>query len=156
MKKLLLIFSLFSMMTLNACSSNNDNPADQKNKDYKEGVVNYMSVEMFRQMIWDYNANPEKWVFKGDLPCIIDFYADWCRPCRMVAPIMEDLAKEYKGKIRIYKVNTDNEKELASKFRISSIPAVMFIPKDGQPQMAVGAQPKDAYLKVISDLLKVK
>jgi thioredoxin 1 len=118
--------------------------------------VNQMNGAMFSKMIWDYKKSPDIWVFSGDEPCIIDFYADWCRPCKMVAPIMEELAKEYKGKVRFFKVNTDQEKELASMFRINSIPAVMLIPKEGQPQMAVGAQPKDAYLKAIKDVLLVK
>ncbi len=155
MKKLFWIVSLFSLMALNACSSNGDN-SDQKVKEYKEGVVNQMNGAMFKKMIWNYKNNPDKWVFIGDVPCIIDFYADWCRPCRMVSPIMEELAKEYKGKIRIFKVNTDEERELASLFKINSIPAVMLIPKGGQPQMAVGAQPKESYLKIINDVLKVK
>jgi thioredoxin 1 len=157
MKKLVSFFILFSLITLNACSSNEEkSSSENKAKEYKEGVVNQMNGDMFKTMIWDYQKNPEQWVFNGDLPCIIDFYADWCRPCRLVSPIMEELAGEYKGRIRIFKVNTDHEKELASMFRINSIPAVMLIPKNGQPQMAVGAQPKDAYLKAISDVLQVK
>ena len=153
MKKLFLTVTIFSLMAMSACSSNG---GDQKVREYKEGIVNQMNGAMFASMIWDYKKNPDNWVFKGDQPCIIDFYADWCRPCRLVAPIMEDLAKEYKGKVRIFRVNTDDERDLASLFRINSIPAVMLIPKDGKPQMAVGAQSKDSYLKAISDVLKVK
>ena len=155
MKKLFFFLSLLSMISLNACSSNGDN-ADQRVSEYKEGIVNQMNGAMFSKMIWNFNKNPDKWVFSGNTPCIIDFYADWCRPCRMVSPIMEELAKEYKGKIRIFKVNTDQERELASLFKINSIPAVMMIPKGGQPQMVVGAQSKDSYLKIINDLLQVK
>jgi thioredoxin 1 len=155
MNRLFLIVSFFVLISLNACSSNNG-PADTKVMEYKEGIVNQMNGAMFQKMIWDYKKNPEKWVFNGKIPCIIDFYADWCRPCRMVSPIMEELAKEYKGKIMIFKINTDQERELSSLFNINSIPAVMLIPKSGKPQMAVGAQPKESYQKSIKDLLLVK
>ncbi|NQV02625.1 MAG: thioredoxin, partial [Bacteroidia bacterium] len=101
-------------------------------------------------------TNADNWVFNGDLPVIIDFYADWCRPCKMVAPIMDELAAEYKGKIRIYKIDTDKEKELAKVFNIRSIPAVLFIPKEGKPQMSVGALPKPTFVTAITDVLLVK
>ena len=155
MKKFFFIVSLFSLIALNACSSNNDN-SNQKANEYVEGVVNQMSSAMFQKMIWDFKKHPDKWMFNGKVPCIIDFYADWCRPCKMVSPIMEELAKEYKGKIRIFKVNTDQERELSSLFRITSIPAVMLIPKNGEPQMVIGAQAKESYRKSINDVLKVK
>jgi thioredoxin len=87
---------------------------------------------------------------------IIDFYADWCRPCKMVAPIMDELAQTYKGKVIFYKVNTDLERELSSTFQIRSIPAILYVPKDGKPQMSVGAQQKPAYIQSIQDILKVK
>jgi len=92
----------------------------------------------------------------GKLPCIVDFYADWCRPCKMVGPIMEDLAKEYKGKIIIYKVNTDAEKELSMLLNIRSIPSILMVPKTGQPTMKVGLMPKDVYVQTIRDVLKVQ
>lgn len=136
-----------------ACSSNGDK--GQKGKEIQDGVVNQMNEAMFKQMVWDFSKNPEDWKFIGDKPVIIDFYADWCRPCRMVSPIMDELAKEYKGQIRIFRVNTDQERGLASMFSINSIPAVMLIPRQGKPQMAVGAQPKESYLKAISDVLQI-
>ena len=92
-------------------------------------------------------------MYEGDEPCVIDFYADWCRPCKMVAPIMEDLAKKYNGKVKIYKINVDKEKQLASVFQIRSIPAVLFSPKEGKPMMQVGALPKDTYIKIIDENL---
>jgi thioredoxin len=156
MKRILLI-SFFSLsFFLNACNDNNVSGADNKGPEVKDGVVNQMSATMFAKMIWDYKKNPGTFTFAGDLPVIIDFYADWCRPCRMVAPIMDEFAKEYNGKIRVFRVNTDNEQELAQLFQIRSIPAVMFIPTKGKPQMTVGALPKDSFQKLITDVLLVK
>ncbi len=107
----------------------------------------------FLKRVFDYEKSPNKWVYAGDKPCIVDFYADWCGPCKQVAPIMEDLAKTYKGKIYVYKINTDKEKELAAKFNIRSIPTVLFCPKYGQPQMAQGALSKNDYDNLVRQVL---
>ncbi|MCK5839088.1 MAG: thioredoxin, partial [Bacteroidales bacterium] len=96
---------------------------------------------------------PEEWVYEGDLPCMIDFYADWCKPCRMVAPIMEELAEEYKGKIYVYKIDTQKERELAQVFQVTSIPRVLFCPKNKKPQMSVGALPKTIFVEAIEGVL---
>ena len=156
MKLILSITFLSFSFLLNACNNNGMNGPDNKVTEIKDGVVNQMSTQMFTKVIWDYKTNSKAFTFTGDLPVIIDFYADWCRPCRMVAPIMEEFAKEYHGKIRVFKVNTDAEKELAQLFQIRSIPAVMFIPKTGKPQMSVGAMPKESFQKIINELLMVK
>lgn len=156
MKRILIITFLSFSFFLNACNNNCTNGPDNKVTEIKDGVVNQMSTKMFTKLIWDYKTNPKAFTFTGNLPVIIDFYADWCRPCRMVAPIMEEFAKEYNGKIRVFKVNTDAEQELAQLFQIRSIPAVMFIPKTGKPQMSVGALPKDSFKKIINDVLLVK
>ncbi len=111
-----------------------------------------LTKEAFLEKVFNYEQNKE-WKFEGDLPCLIDFYADWCGPCKMVAPIMDELSEEYKGKVNFYKINTENEQELAGAFGISSIPSLLFVPKEGQPQMAVGALPKDSMVKVIDDEL---
>lgn len=108
----------------------------------------------FQEKVFNYEQNKE-WKFEGKLPAIIDFWAEWCGPCRMVAPVLEELAQEYEGKIDIYKVNTENEQELAAAFGIQSIPSLLFIPVDEQPQMAAGALPKDAFVKIIDEVLKV-
>ena len=108
----------------------------------------------FKAKVFDFEAH-QAWKFEGELPAIIDFYADWCPPCKLVAPILEDIAHEYAGKLDVYKVNTDDETDLAQAFGISSVPSIMFIPKDGQPQMSVGALPKPTILRVIKDVLKV-
>jgi thioredoxin len=154
MKKLTFLLLFLVSFTFTACSSN-DNKGNNGSAN-TDGQVNKLTAESFQKLIWDYKANPRDFVFKGDQPCIIDFYADWCRPCKMVAPIMDELSKEYQGKVRIYKVNTDEQRELAGLFNISSIPAVMFVPKNGKPQMSVGAMQKPAYLELIRNVLVVK
>ena len=123
----------------------------------KEDKVVYLTTQMFIDQIFDYKANPQKWVYKGDKPAIIDFYADWCGPCKRVAPIMEELANEYDGQINIYKVDTDKEKELAGQvFGIRSIPSILYIPVEGQPMMYTGAYPKQHYIDLINENLLKK
>ncbi len=107
-----------------------------------------LSKQTFQDKVFDFEKNSE-WVYSGELPCVIDFYADWCPPCKMVAPIIEELATEYSGKVAFYKVNTDEEQELASMFGIQSIPSLLFVPKNGKPQMSVGALPKESMKKII-------
>jgi thioredoxin 1 len=111
-----------------------------------------LTKETFREKIFDFEKNKD-WKFAGELPAIVDFYADWCGPCRVVGPVLEELSKEYAGKINIYKVDTDKEQELAAMFGIRSIPSILFVPKEGQPQMAMGALPKDALKDAISSVL---
>jgi thioredoxin 1 len=115
-------------------------------------MLEHLTAETFKQKVFNYDVNQD-WKFEGDLPCIIDFYADWCAPCKMVAPILEELAKEYEGKINIYKVNTEEEQELAYVFGIQSIPSLLFCPKDDRPQMAVGALPKQTFIEIIESIL---
>jgi len=107
-----------------------------------------LTAEQFRNDVFDYTTEKE-WKFKGDKPAIIDFYADWCGPCKMVAPILEELSDDYKDQITIYKVDTEVEQELSAVFQIRSIPSMLFIPKDKQPMMQAGALPKDALKDVI-------
>ena len=119
----------------------------------QEGKVKVMTTETFKEKVFNYDKHPENWVFEGERPCIIDFYADWCRPCKMVAPIMDELAEKYKGKVDFYKVNTDKNRELSQVFGIRSIPSVLFCPGEGKPQMATGALPKESYVKTIDEFL---
>jgi thioredoxin 1 len=114
--------------------------------------MEHLTKETFLAKVFNYEQNQE-WKFEGNLPCLIDFYADWCGPCKMVAPILEDLSKEFEGKINIYKVNTESEQELAAAFGIQSIPSLLFCPKDGKPQMAMGALPKQAMTDAINEVL---
>ncbi|MCF6243141.1 MAG: thioredoxin [Bacteroidales bacterium] len=117
--------------------------------------VEFLNEETFKQKVFNYEENKE-WKYEGDLPCMIDFYADWCQPCKMVAPILDELAEEYDGKIYIYKIDTEAERNLAGMFGIQSIPSLLFVPVEGQPQMAVGALPKETFKKAIADVLKVE
>jgi thioredoxin 1 len=114
--------------------------------------MEHLTKQTFLQKVFDYENNKE-WKFAGELPCIVDFYADWCGPCKMVAPILEELAKEYDGKINIYKIDTEAEQELAAVFGIRSIPSLLFVPKEGKPQMAMGAIPKEAFVDAINNVL---
>jgi len=107
-----------------------------------------LTTEMFKKDVFDYTTEKE-WKFKGELPAIIDFYADWCGPCKMVAPILEELSEEYKNKIVIYKVDTEAEQELSAAFQIRSIPSMLFIPRGKQPMMQAGALPKEGLKEVI-------
>lgn len=111
-----------------------------------------MTAETFRNQVFDYTTEKE-WSFKGEVPAIIDFYADWCGPCKMVAPILEELSDEYQDKLVIYKVDTEEEIELSSIFGIRSIPSILFIPVEGRPMMQAGALPKSALKSIIDEEL---
>ena len=111
-----------------------------------------LTKEAFLKKVFNFETNKE-WKFEGDLPCVIDFWAPWCGPCRMVAPVMEELSVEYAGKVNFYKINTDVEQELGSAFSIRSIPSLLFVPKEGQPKMAVGALPKESLKQAIQEEL---
>jgi len=114
--------------------------------------MEHLTKETFQKKVFDYENNKE-WKFEGELPAIVDFYADWCGPCKMVAPILERLSEEYKGRIDVYKVDTEAEQELAAVFGIRSIPSLLFIPKGGKPQMAMGAMPKESFDQAINEIL---
>ncbi len=118
----------------------------------EKGKVEHLTVQTFKEKVFNYETNKE-WKFEGDLPAIVDFYADWCGPCKMVAPVLEELSAEYEGKIKIYKVDTEAEQELAAVFGIRSIPSILFIPKEGQPQMSMGAMPKEGFVQAINEVL---
>lgn len=115
-------------------------------------MIEHLTKETFVEKVFNFEANKD-WKFEGELPCLIDFYADWCQPCKMVAPILEELAVEYEGKINIYKIDTEDQQELASAFGIRSIPSLLFCPKDAEPQMAMGALPKNAFKDAIESVL---
>lgn len=118
-------------------------------------MVEHLTLDTFKSKVFNFTDNKE-WKFEGEIPCIIDFYADWCGPCKMVAPILEELSKEYDGKLNVYKVNTEEQRELAGVFGIQSIPSLLFVPKVGQPQMAMGALPKETFIQAFKDVLSVE
>ena len=108
-----------------------------------------LNKDTFQQKVFNYEQNKE-WKYEGDLPCVVDFWAPWCGPCKMVGPVIDELSKEFAGKVNFYKVNTDEEQELAGVFGIRSIPSLLFVPKEGQPKMAMGALPKEAMKEAIN------
>ena len=147
MKKLVFIL-VVAVFALQSCISSQ--AKDQGNEKQKaparnvsmqsneEGGSVKLTRDQFLTLIWDYKSSPHEWKYKGDKPAIIDFYADWCGPCKIASPILEEISKEYAGKINVYKVNTDNEKELAQVFGISGIPSFLYIPVKGKPAMTSG------------------
>jgi len=165
MKKLFLLIGTGFIVSLISCSNinggqenkdlslNNDNPAAEI---VSAAEVEYLTFDTFKEKVWDFEKNPDTWVYEGTEPCVIDFYADWCKPCKMVAPIMEELAVTYEGKVKIYKINVDKEKQLAAIFGVRSIPSVLFSPLKGKPSMQAGALPKDQYVQIIENSLLTK
>ncbi len=116
----------------------------------------HLTKAEFLKKVADYETNPNEWKYLGDKPAIVDFYASWCGPCKTIAPILEELAAEYGDKIYIYKIDTEEEEELAAAFGIRSIPSLLFIPMNGKPQMAQGAMPKSAFKDAINEILLKK
>ncbi|MCX6231300.1 MAG: thioredoxin [Bacteroidetes bacterium] len=156
MKKTIFSVLAISMLMLLSCNNKAKQNADNINSANKfdnQGKVVQMSKANFIDLVMDFEKSPKTWSFKGEKPCVVDFYADWCRPCKMVAPIMEELAKEYEGRINIYKVNVDNEKELSQFFQIESIPAILFSPVKGDPSMQAGAMSKEQYKEIFDKFL---
>ena len=117
-------------------------------------MLEHLTKESFKEKVFNFEVNKE-WKYEGSKPCLIDFYADWCGPCKMVAPVLEELQSEYGESIVIYKIDTEDQQELAGMFGVQSIPSLLFVPMEGQPQMAMGALPKDTFVKAIADVLKV-
>lgn len=117
--------------------------------------MEFLTKESFKEKIFDFEVNKD-WKFAGSRPCIIDFYADWCGPCKAVAPVLQKLSEEYKGKVDFYKVNTEEQRELSAMFGIRSIPSILFVPMKDQPQMAAGALPREAFIDVINNILLKK
>jgi thioredoxin len=143
MKKTILLAMVILATTFTACAQDKKDESKVKQLTYKE----------FLKKVWNFENNPNTFVYKGKLPAVIDFYADWCGPCRRVAPVMEKLAEEYDGQLLVYKINVDQEKELANAFQVKSIPMVLFIPMEGQPMMQVGAMQEAEYKKVVDEQL---
>ena len=143
MKKTILIITAIIVASITACAQDKA----------EESKVKHLTYNEFLKKVWDFEKDQNTFNYKGKLPAIIDFYADWCGPCRRVAPIMEKLAEEYDGKLLVYKINVDQEKGLSTAFQVKSIPTVLFIPMEGQPLMQVGALPEEGYRKVVEEQL---
>ena len=158
MKKIIYA-SLMSMLILTACAQTNKEKKTEQTNQSKEtkkmGTIHLTKAEFLSKVV-NFEKNPTEWKYLGDKPCIIDFYASWCGPCKTIAPILEDLAKEYDGQIYIYKINTEEEQELAAAFGIRSIPTILFCPMKGDAQMAQGALPKESFKEAITQVLLKK
>lgn len=156
MKKFI-FFALAIIAVNTACGSStnhNDNTKTEKNMETTEnGKVIHLNKADFLTKVYNYEKNPNEWKYEGDKPAIVDFYATWCGPCKMIAPLLEEMAKEYDGQIVIYKVDTDKEPELSAAFGIRSIPTLLFIPAEGEPQIGQGAMPKATLKKAIDEFL---
>lgn len=124
-----------------------------KNETPAKTYVQPLNTQDFLVKVHDYNENPSVWKYKGEMPCIIDFYADWCRPCRMFAPVLEKIAAQYDGKIVVYKVNVDKESQLSSAFDIKSIPSILFVPMEGNPSMQSGMLSEEQMHQAVKTIL---
>ena len=158
MRKLFGATLVLALIAFTACAGKtkeNNQDVTTTKEEKKMGTIHLTKAE-FLTKVANYEANPTEWKYLGDKPCIIDFYASWCGPCKTIAPILEDLAKEYDGQIYIYKIDTEKEKELAAAFGIRSIPTILFCPVGENPQMAQGAMPKDAFKQAIEEVLLKK
>jgi len=151
---LIVVLSVVMMISCKNTTKSNEEIVKPANKFDNQGKVIQISKMDFTDLIMDYEKNPQNWVFKGEKPCVVDFYADWCRPCVALSPIMEDLAEKYKGKLIIYKVNVDKAKNLATVFNIQSIPTLMFFKQNTQPGQIVGAPQKSQLDRKIQEFIK--
>lgn len=141
-----------------SCSGKSDANKKSIKTSKKETIMKTIPLtkEEFLLKVDDFETNPNEWKYLGDKPCVIDFFATWCGPCKRLGPILEELAEEYDGKIVIYKVDIDQQEELAQYFGIQSVPTMFLCPKDGQPQIAQGALPKAELKRAIKEVLKVE
>lgn len=164
-RRVLLILPIVAL-TISACGNSGQKSSESNKESNNLNIANNMSTETgktihltraeFLEKVANLEKNPEEWVYLGDKPAIVDFYADWCGPCKMIAPVLEELAAEYDGQIYIYKIDTEAEQQLSAEFGIRSIPTLLFVPMDGQPQMSQGALPKNELKKAIDDVLLKK
>jgi thioredoxin 1 len=153
MKRKIFLSIIMSSLFLVTCQS--ENGASSRTDKNPNSPVIQLTNASFKKEIFNYEAN-KNWKYEGSKPAIIDFYADWCGPCRQLSPIVEELAREYAGKIIVYKVNTDQEALLAQSMGISGLPTLLFIPASGKPQISTGLIPKESLIKAINEVLLVK
>ena len=160
-QNIIIVIALAMTLAWTGCSHNKKAASQSENKKEKvdtvpssaSAEVTELSASDFKKKVMDYEAHPQEWVYEGSRPAIIDFYATWCRPCKMMSPIVEQLAKDYAGKIDFYKVDIDKEQELAALFGIQSIPTFLLIPMQGKPTMQMGAMQREEFEKIIKDVM---
>jgi thioredoxin 1 len=150
MKKSIFFTVFISSVVFSNCTAGN--PEKKISTPSTENEVVQLTTENFKKIIFNYDVN-KVWKYEGNLPAIIDFYADWCPPCRQLSPLVEEIAKEYHGRIAVYKVNTDKEQELTQSLGISNLPTLLYIPAKGKPQVTLGALPKETLVKTIDEIL---
>jgi thioredoxin len=151
-KKIFLSIVVASLFFIN-CRS--ENPASADSKAVAGSPVVMLNNESFKKLVFNYEVNKE-WKYEGDMPAIIDFYADWCAPCRQLSPLVDEIAKEYAGKIVVYKVDTEKERALSQSIGITGLPTLLFIPAKGKPQVSMGLLPKESLVKAVNEILLVK
>jgi thioredoxin len=151
-KSVLITISILSIFFVNC---NSEKPSVEKVKGSDELNVVSLTSETFKTKVFNYEVNKE-WKYEGKEPAIIDFYADWCAPCRQLSPLIDEIAKEYKGKLVVYKVDTEKEKALASSLGITGLPTLLFIPASGTPQVLMGLLPKEDLIRAVNEVLLIK
>ncbi len=155
MKKVIFLSLVAAAFTLMTVECKAENHAGSSDKAAVNSSVIHLTDASFKKLVFNYESGNE-WKYEGTLPAIIDFYADWCAPCRQLSPLVEELAREYSGKIVVYKVDTVKEDILARNLGITGLPTLLFIPAKGKPQVAMGALPKESLVQAINDVLMVK
>ena len=162
-KKLLLIVAIV-FIGLSACSQNKDKTRTKATKaktektttaatDTATGKVIFLTTAEFKKKVIDFEKHPNEWVFEGKNPAIIDFFATWCGPCRRMSPTVDKIAKDYAGKIDVYKIDIDKEKQVAMVFGIQSVPTILFVPVTGKPTMQEGALDEASFRQAIREVL---
>jgi thioredoxin 1 len=147
------LFLVSVVLLLVSCSLSAQSDKSKTESTAAQGEVVALTKADFLTKVYNYEKNPQEWVYEGSRPCIVDFYADWCGPCKRVAPVLKELAKEYKNDIIIYKINVDSEEELANAFGVQSIPTLLFIPMKGKPQAARGVLSKEDFVRQINGFM---
>ena len=158
MKKIFLFTGIvFISLSFVSCGKNQKTESTESKSKETTSPVQIIKLDngLFCKTIWDYTNSPDRWKYRGNKPSVIDFYADWCKPCKIASLILEDLAREYAGEVNFYKIDTDREKELATLFGIRTIPSFLLIPKEGEPRMTAGIAPgEEATRKMFNDYIQ--